>query len=203
MTIKGSFAPGDPVISAWISVDGHYAFVEFRTAEEANQGFLLNNIIILGQPLKVGRPKTYSGVLSMMDDNGISNTVGAALQGGTMNAPITGRKVQFPTKVLCFKSIIGEINIDDEEVYKELEEDIQIECSRYCKVVNIFMPRKDIEDNETPGMGNAYVEFNTVDDCKEVRKQLVGRRFNDRTLQMVYFSEEKYANRDFSLETVS
>ncbi len=31
--------PGCPVVSAWISSDGHYAFVEFRTAEEANHGF--------------------------------------------------------------------------------------------------------------------------------------------------------------------
>lgn len=31
--------PGNPVVSTWISSDGHYAFVEFRTAEEANVGF--------------------------------------------------------------------------------------------------------------------------------------------------------------------
>ena len=30
---------GNPVVSTWISSDGHYAFVEFRTAEEANLGF--------------------------------------------------------------------------------------------------------------------------------------------------------------------
>jgi splicing factor U2AF subunit len=33
--------PGNPVVSAWISSDSHYAFVEFRTAEEANIGFKL------------------------------------------------------------------------------------------------------------------------------------------------------------------
>lgn len=79
-------SPGDPVLSAWISTDGHYAFVEFRTAEEANNGFMLNNISILGQvykavnqPLKVGRPKTYVGSLSMLDDGSLCNTVAAAL----------------------------------------------------------------------------------------------------------------------------
>ena len=30
---------GNPVVSTWISSDSHYAFVEFRTAEEANIGF--------------------------------------------------------------------------------------------------------------------------------------------------------------------
>ena len=31
--------PGQSVVSAWISTDSHYAFIEFRTAEEANHGF--------------------------------------------------------------------------------------------------------------------------------------------------------------------
>ena len=32
---------GPPILSAWISSDSHYAFVEFRSAEEANNGFKL------------------------------------------------------------------------------------------------------------------------------------------------------------------
>ena len=38
--------PGNPVVSTWISSDGHYAFVEFRTAEEANHGFKLEGMNI-------------------------------------------------------------------------------------------------------------------------------------------------------------
>ncbi len=33
--------PGNPILSAWISSDSHYAFVEFRNADEANLGFKL------------------------------------------------------------------------------------------------------------------------------------------------------------------
>lgn len=200
-----TFPPGDPIVSAWISSDGHYAFVEFRTPEEANQGFALNNIAIMGQPLKVGRPKTYQGIF-MMDDISMNNsvtavnTVAAVLQAGTMKIPELGRKVQFPTKILCFKKIVEGINIDDESKYKEISEDIKIECSKYGKVLDVFMPRKDIDDNILPGNGNAYVEFSTVDECKQARKFLVGSRFNNRIVTMVYFSEEKYKNRDFSEE---
>ena len=43
--------PGDSISSCWISTDGTYAFAEFRTAEEANNGFALNNIAIHGQVL--------------------------------------------------------------------------------------------------------------------------------------------------------
>lgn len=111
LALKANTQPGDPVLSAWISADGHYAFVEFRTADEANNGFMLNNISILGQPLKVGRPKTYVGGLGMMDDGSICNTVAAAIQAGTMTAPVMGRKVQFPTRVLCFQDITKYLNV--------------------------------------------------------------------------------------------
>ena len=33
--------PGMPVVSSWISTDGHYGFIEFRTAKEASLGFNL------------------------------------------------------------------------------------------------------------------------------------------------------------------
>jgi splicing factor U2AF subunit len=177
--LKANTAPGEPVLSAWISTDGHYAFVEFRSADEANNGFLLNNISILGQPLKVGRPKTYVGAFSMMDDGNLCNTVAAALQAGTMNAPIVGRKVQFPTRVLCFKDMTIELNvikinlhlkIESEEEFKDIYEDIKDECNKYGRVMSICIPRKDVEDNPTAGTGNVYVEFYTMEEAKEARR---------------------------------
>ncbi len=167
--LKANTKPGDPVLSAWISTDGHYAFVEFRSAEEANNGFQLNNILILGQPLKVGRPKTYTGALSLMED-GICNTVAAALQAGTMNALVEGNKIQFPTRILCFRDLVRDINIEDEEEYASVLEDVREECMKLGRVVSVFMPRKDVEDNVTPGMGNLYIEFQTLEESKEVRK---------------------------------
>jgi len=51
--------PGPPVVSSWISTDGHYGFIEFRTAEEAHLGFALQGMSYLGSELKIGRPKAY------------------------------------------------------------------------------------------------------------------------------------------------
>ena len=55
--------PGNPVISTWISTDTHYAFVEFRNAEEANLGFRLHGMNINGSEIKIGRPKAYEGTM--------------------------------------------------------------------------------------------------------------------------------------------
>lgn len=58
---SGVFQDGDPIIGSWISGDSHYAFLDFRTAEEATQGFCLQQISIHGNNLKVGRPKNATG----------------------------------------------------------------------------------------------------------------------------------------------
>ena len=62
----------------------------------------------MGKPLKVGRPKTYQGLITMRD-NLLSNTVASVLINGIMNAPLKGEKMTFCTKVLCFKEISEDI----------------------------------------------------------------------------------------------
>ena len=44
---------GLSITSSWIAADGNYAFVEFRTPEEANNGFALNNVAIHGQVILI------------------------------------------------------------------------------------------------------------------------------------------------------
>lgn len=61
--------PGNPVISTWISTDTHYAFVEFRNAEEANLGFRLHGMNINGSEIKIGRPKAYEGTMQSIGIN--------------------------------------------------------------------------------------------------------------------------------------
>jgi splicing factor U2AF subunit len=55
--------PGNPILSAWISSDSHYAFVEFRNADEANLGFKLQGMNINGSEIKLGRPKSYESTM--------------------------------------------------------------------------------------------------------------------------------------------
>ncbi|RLN15263.1 hypothetical protein BBO99_00003946 [Phytophthora kernoviae] len=53
--------PGNPIMNTWISTDGHFAFCEMRTVEECNLALLLNQLSLLGQPLKFGRPRSFMG----------------------------------------------------------------------------------------------------------------------------------------------
>lgn len=53
--------PGSPIVNTWLSVDGHFAFCEMRSIDECTLALLLNGLVLLGQPLKFGRPKSYTG----------------------------------------------------------------------------------------------------------------------------------------------
>ncbi|RAW37156.1 hypothetical protein PC110_g6572 [Phytophthora cactorum] len=53
--------PGSPIINTWTSTDGHFAFCEMRSVEECNLALLLNQLSLLGQPLKFGRPRSFMG----------------------------------------------------------------------------------------------------------------------------------------------
>ena len=191
------FSKEQPVIGAWISPDGHYAFIEFRTAEEATKGFILNGFKIMGVPLKIGRPKTYQGLPQTLEESGPSNTVAAILMKSKKNVQIKKYKVIMPTKVLCLNSIIRGLDIEEDEKYNEIKEDLKNECEKYGKVLDVFMPRKDVEDNETPGMGNAYIMFESVEQSKLARKFLSMKRFNNKLIYIQYIPEDNFINKKF------
>ncbi len=50
-----------------------------------NFGFVLNGVNVMGKPLKIGRPKTYQGLMIMGDDNLLSKKVASVLINGIMN----------------------------------------------------------------------------------------------------------------------
>ncbi len=60
--------------------------------------------------------------------------------------------------------------LEDEEEFRDLYEDIRDECSKYGRVMSLAIPRKDQNGSNTPGMGNAYVEFYTIEESKEARR---------------------------------
>ena len=60
--------------------------------------------------------------------------------------------------------------MEDEEEFREFYEDIRDECSKYGRVMSLAIPRKDESGEDTAGMGNAYIEFYTIEESKEARR---------------------------------
>lgn len=85
------------VITAWVSPDGHYAFVELRSVEEATAALTyLNGVQVGVYSLKIGRPKGYNGgsssILVPMQASATAPTTGplglAGLANGISTNPL-------------------------------------------------------------------------------------------------------------------
>ncbi|KAI0727520.1 hypothetical protein C8Q72DRAFT_441448 [Fomitopsis betulina] len=57
----GTGGPGNPVLAVQCNYEKNYAFVEFRSAEDATAAMAFDGIIFLSGPLKIRRPKDYGG----------------------------------------------------------------------------------------------------------------------------------------------
>ena len=74
----------------------------------------------------------------------------------------------------------------------EICEDIQEECSKYGKVLEMKVPRPSGGSRQSAGVGKIYVKFDTPESAGKALRALAGRKFADRTVVTTYFSEESF-----------
>lgn len=84
------------------------------------------------------------------------------------------------------------MTIDEE--YIDIMEDIRDECEKYGRVQTIVIPRpgEGQDPREIKGIGRIIVEMRNLDDAKYVRKNIAGRLYMDRTVEVTFLSEEKF-----------
>ncbi|XP_013782446.1 splicing factor U2AF 50 kDa subunit-like [Limulus polyphemus] len=101
-----------------------------------------------------------------------------------------------PTEVLCLMNMVMPEELQDEEEYEDILEDIKEECNKYGVVKSVEIPRP-IEGVDVPGCGKVFVEFNSVIDCQKAQQNLTGRKFAERVVVTSYFDPDRYHRREF------
>lgn len=284
--------PGDPVLSAWISNDGHYAFIEFRSIEETRAGYALNNISLMGQPLKVGRPNTYAGNqppvvtglqalgASAVGLNRVTEDMASKILGGKGRLIITGlphgqtvdeikhlleeygklrslemprdpitgltkgyavfdyeedsalaeilqqgmirvsgcqakvarvgkeslaqaflppipdfdNRAKFSSRILVLKNMVRITDLENDEDYDDIHEDVLEECKKHGRVVSIVIPRPG---THTSGIGKIFVEFSSVEEANRAKTLLEGMKFNEKKVECAFHPEELFFQSNF------
>ncbi|KAK2156284.1 hypothetical protein LSH36_217g05028 [Paralvinella palmiformis] len=100
------------------------------------------------------------------------------------------------TEVLCLMNMVAPEELEDEEEYEEILDDVKEECSKYGYVKSIEIPRP-IKGVEVPGVGKIFVEFNSIIDCQKAQQALTGRKFSNRVVVTSYFEPDRYHRREF------
>ena len=103
--------------------------------------------------------------------------------------------LQQPSKVLCLVAMVDINELKDNKEYAEIQEDIQEECNRFGRVLNLVIPRPTEFGNPVAGLGKVFVEFSSVDQCIAAKRGLEGRKFGERTVVATYYPDGHFQKR--------
>lgn len=314
IAVNGTSLPGNPCQKGWVSADGHYAFVEMRTMEEASNCIQLTGINYLNYGLRINRPKTYNPdvltqapsptiptldpsllalgiaglkcaseqiaaaadllateraktmtdrlcVENVTDEAAVKKELEAAgnlkyyqyivqedrpplcifeyehiemqksaleelerrqvkvvqavdvLSNGGMSEEFIRSqieqcsimKAQIPTRVLLLANLVSKEDLEVDEEYYDIIDDVRCECEEYGRVVRVELPRvpkgltlDEIRHMDFSSVGCAFVLFADVDGASKARKVLDGRKFGHRTVECHFFSELLFHIGEFS-----
>eukprot|EP00794_Sanderia_malayensis_P008913 gene8913-9865_t len=101
-----------------------------------------------------------------------------------------------PTTVLCLMNMVTPEELQDDEEYDEIYDDIREECSKFGRIVSMEIPRP-IADYQVPGLGKIYIEYSAPSESRAASDALTGRKFASRVVVTSYYDVDRYYRRDF------
>jgi hypothetical protein len=82
---------------------------------------------------------------------------------GMTNEDMSKIKENSPSNVIQCKNMVTMKELEDEEDYEEICDDVWEECQNYGKVISIKIPRPEGKGVIVSGLGKVFVEFATKD----------------------------------------
>ncbi|TFK71659.1 hypothetical protein BDN72DRAFT_427527 [Pluteus cervinus] len=316
----GTGAAGNPVLAVQCNYEKNYAFVEFRSAEDATAAMAFDGIIFINGPLKIRRPKDYGGIevtagpsvhvpgvvstnvpdsinkifvgglptylneeqvmellksfgdlkaFNLVRENGNGPSKGFAffeyvdpgvtdiaiqslngmelgdrylvVQRASVGAkPGTPGMIpnlpydQFPeiprpimpagsdsatsvARILLMLNMVTAEDLQDENEYDDLYEDVKEECSTFGEVEDLRIPRPSKRDkgkwgadamiapqeaariDEAAGVGRVYVKYTDVEAANAALKGLAGRSFAGRSIVATLLSDDSQTTPPLSM----
>ncbi|XP_064606448.1 splicing factor U2AF 50 kDa subunit-like [Liolophura sinensis] len=101
-----------------------------------------------------------------------------------------------PTEVLCLMNMVTPEELEDEEEYEDIVEDVKEECNKYGVVRSLEIPRP-VKGVDVPGVGKIFVEFSSIIDSQRAQQALAGRKFANRVVVTSFYDPDKYHRHEF------
>jgi splicing factor U2AF subunit len=152
---------------------------------------------------EVDAKKGHSGMMGLKVGDGLLHVKRLqTLSSGTAN--IDGEMFKAlledkPTQCLMLRNVFVKEEIEVREDYKELEDSVKEEMSRYGNCLKVHCPRAPLfgEAESVPGFGKVFVKFSTEEDAEKARSGVYRRRFNGRAVDTIYYPVEKFDDGKF------
>ncbi|KAK8831508.1 hypothetical protein WA577_000592 [Blastocystis sp. JDR] len=95
--------------------------------------------------------------------------------------------VSNPSPVLRMSNIISLEDLEEDEDYEALLEDLRQGCAEFGTVVKLHVPRIHHGEKEIPGLGYAFVQYASVLEAAGAAKALRLKTFNGKQVQVDYY----------------
>ncbi|XP_073292994.1 splicing factor U2af large subunit B isoform X4 [Primulina huaijiensis] len=97
------------------------------------------------------------------------------------------------TKVLCLTEVVNAEELNDDDDYEDILEDMKIECGKFGTLVNVIIPRPPPNNEPAPGVGKVFLEYEDVEGATKARQGLHGRKFGGKEVVAVFYPENKFS----------
>ncbi|KAB1226179.1 Splicing factor U2af large subunit B [Morella rubra] len=101
------------------------------------------------------------------------------------------------TKVVCLTQVVSPDELKDDDDYQDILEDMREECGKFGSLVNVVIPRPNLNGEPSPGVGKVFLEYADIDGSSKARSGLNGRKFGGNQVMAVFYPENKFAQGDY------
>ncbi|KAG0174019.1 hypothetical protein DFQ30_006347 [Apophysomyces sp. BC1015] len=105
--------------------------------------------------------------------------------------PVGGVKEEEATRVLALMNMVTPEELENDEEYQDIWDDIEEECGKFGTVMDLKIPRP-VSGQIISGLGKIFVRFENQEQAMAALKALAGRKFADRTVLSTFVDEDQY-----------
>ncbi len=132
-----------------------------------------------------------AGELTLPSKDGTSGGASAiTTQIGTESSTVTPAAPS--SNVVELKNMLSEEDLQSDQDYEEILEDTKDECGQFGALKSVVIPRDGV------GKTKIFLEYVSKDDAAKAIQGLAGRTFDGKAVQANYYSEDKFAAKDYS-----
>eukprot|EP00245_Coleochaete_scutata_P012905 TRINITY_DN508_c0_g4_i2.p1 TRINITY_DN508_c0_g4~~TRINITY_DN508_c0_g4_i2.p1 ORF type:complete len:397 (-),score=99.82 TRINITY_DN508_c0_g4_i2:626-1816(-) len=132
--------------------------------------------------------------LSASGSNNIPLGVSGVL--GSFGLGMGGAVAENPTRVIMLTEVVSPQELQEDNEYEEIKEDMRDECGKYGTLTNLVIPRPRPGEN-VPGVGKVFVEYTDIAGSSKAKASLHGRKFGGNTVVATFYPEDKFACGEF------
>ncbi|CAN6195587.1 unnamed protein product [Urochloa humidicola] len=103
-----------------------------------------------------------------------------------------------PTKVVCLTQVVTADELQDDEEYEDIMEDMRLEARSCGNLVKVVIPRPGPSGQSVAGVGKVFLEYADIDSAAKAKGMLHGRKFGENPVVAVYYSEDRFGNEEYN-----